>query len=261
MSNSVSKTGEISGDTATLAAGASLSSPSASPSRPCPYLGSRKGQSTPFDRPSRENVCYAKERTKFKKLRRIRVPYTAMPRSRQADLCLGSFPECSLFQEKFQSMADEASLKAKQSGESPAPAADRDSKHRSRKKRRKSRTSLFILYARLSKGWKTAVQMGAALVICTITAFGLFLFMADKPSSYVEYIFMTVMRNDIKAFGMKHLGVKDKFGTSGGMITGGNLRSMKNMSESAKRKLKQSGAFKGLTKTQKARLRKQFKSK
>ncbi|HJP14234.1 MAG TPA: hypothetical protein QF533_07815 [Nitrospinota bacterium] len=85
--------------------------------------------------------------------------------------------------------------------------------------------------------------------------------MADKPSSYVEYIFMTVMRNDIKAFGMKHLGVKDKFGTSGGMITGGNLRSMKNMSESAKKKLKQSGAFKGLTKTQKARLIKQFKSK
>ncbi len=184
-----------------------------------------------------------------------------MPRSRQADLCLGSFQECPLYQEKFQSMADEASLKARQSGESPAPASDRDSKHRSRKKRRKSRTSLFILYTRLSKGWKTAVQMGAALMVCAITAFGLFLFMAAKPSSYVDYMFMTIMRNDIKSFGMKHLGIKDKFGTSGGMITGGNLRSMQKMSESAKRKLKQSGAFRGLTRAQKAKLRRQFKSR
>ena len=105
------------------------------------------------------------------------------------------------------------------------------------------------------------MQVSTAFTACVIVAFGLFLFMASNPSSYVEYVFMTVMRNDIKAFGMKHLGIKDKFGSSGGLVTGGNLRSLKNMSAARKAKLKKSKAFKGMSRAQKERLRKQFRGR
>ena len=78
----------------------SLSMPSISASRPCPYLGSRKNPGISFDRPSRGNICFGKERGKLKLFRRVNVPYTAVSRSKQADLCLGSFSDCPIFIEK-----------------------------------------------------------------------------------------------------------------------------------------------------------------
>ena len=78
----------------------SLSMPSISASRPCPYLGFRKNPGISFDRPSRGNICFGKERVKLKLFRRVNVPYTAVSRSKQADLCLGSFSDCPIFIEK-----------------------------------------------------------------------------------------------------------------------------------------------------------------
>ena len=106
-----------------------------------------------------------------------------------------------------------------------------------------------------------AVQVSAAFTLTVAIAFGYFLFMASNPSSYVEYLFMTIMQNDIKAFGMKHLGIKDKFGTSAGLVTGGDLRSLKNMPSSTQKRLKQSKASQGLSRAEKDRLRRQFRGR
>ncbi len=241
---------------------ASLSSPSISQSRPCPYLGSRKGQSTPFERPSKGNVCYAQSRMKYKYFRRVLVPYIALPRQKQSKLCLGSFDDCSIYNEKSLQPTDKTASDSSSLTGQLVGVAQADTKHHPSKKRiRKKRAPRVFSYKNLSRRWKTAVQAGAAFMACIITALGLSLFMSARPTSFVEYIFMTVMRNDIKAFGMKHLGVKDKFGSSGGLVTGGNLRTLKTMSSSVKRKLKQSGAFKKMTRSQKGRLKKQFKGK
>lgn len=241
---------------------ASLSSPSISQSRPCPYLGSRKGQSTPFERPSKGNVCYAKSRMKYRFLRRVSVPYTAVSRQKQSKLCLGSFDDCSIYNEKSLQPTDITASGSSSLLGTPAGAGLPSTKRHSPKKRiRKKRASRVFSYKNLSKRRKNTVRTGAAFMACIITALGLSLLMSARPSSFLEYIFMTVMRNDIKAFGMKHLGVKDKFGSSGGMVTGGNLRSLGNMSSSKRQKLKRSSVFKKLTRAQKEKLRKQFKGK
>ena len=241
---------------------ASLSLPSISQSRPCPYLGSRKGQSAPFNRPSKGNVCYAQNRIKYKYFRRVLVPYVALPRQKQSKLCLGSFDDCLIYHEKSlqptnRTTSESPSLMGTPVGVVP-PSAER---HSSKKKTRKKRAPRVFSYKSLSRRGKTTVRAGAAFMACIITALGLSLFMSARPSSFIEYVFMTVMRNDIKAFGMKHLGVKDKFGSSGGLVTGGNLRTLKTMSSSSRQKLKKSRAFKGMSRAQKERLKKQLKGR
>ena len=133
--------------------------------------------------------------------------------------------------------------------------------HSSKSRRKSKRFSARLTYSGLSRRWKMAVQVSAAFTLTVAIAFGFFLFMASNPSSYVEYLFMTIMQNDIKAFGMKHLGIKDKFGTSAGLVTGGDLRSLKNMSSSTQKRLKQSKASQGLSRAEKDRLRRQFRGR
>ena len=94
-------------------------------------------------------------------------------------------------------------------------------------------------------------------MMCAMTALGLSLFLSTNPSSFVDYLFTTIVRNDIKAFELKHRGLKDK-STISGLITGGNLRSAKTLSKMDKAKLKNSAAIKNLSRAQKERLRKQF---
>ncbi len=94
-------------------------------------------------------------------------------------------------------------------------------------------------------------------MMCAVAALGLSLFLSANPSSFVDYILTTIVRNDIKAFGMKHKGVEDK-STVSGLVTGGNLRSMKTLSKTNKTKLKSSAAVKNLSQAQKERLKKQF---
>ena len=241
---------------------ASLSSPSISQSRPCPFLGSRKGQSTPFERPSKGNVCFAQSRMKFKYFRRVSVPYTAVSRKIQTDLCMGSFDDCSIHNEYSLQLTDKAASDfTSETGQLAGIEQTSTSHHPTQKRTRKKRASHGFSYHALSKRGKTTVQAGAAFTACIIAAMGLSLLMSARPSSFIEYIFMTVMRNDIKSFGMKHLGIKDKFGSSGGLVTGGNLRSLKTMSSSTQQKLKKSKAFKNMSRAQKERLRKQFSGK
>jgi hypothetical protein len=238
----------------------SLSMPSISASRPCPYLGSRKNPGISFDRPSRGNICFGKERVKLKLFRRVNVPYTAISRSKQADLCLGSFSDCPIFIENSEKKSAGLDRPSQPRRIVQDPSGEKN--RRSSKSRRKNkRFSARLAYSGLSRRWKMAVQVSAAFTLTVAIEFGFFLFMASNPSSYVEYLFMTIMRNDIKAFGMKHLGIKDKFGTSAGLVTGGNLRSLKNMSDSTKKRLKQSRAFQGLSRAERDRLRRQFRGK
>ena len=98
-------------------------------------------------------------------------------------------------------------------------------------------------------------------MVCAVVAFGLFLFLASNPASFIEYVQMTIIKNEIKAFGMRHLGKKGDRGKSAGLVTGGQMRALKTMSESAKQKLKRSSAFKGMSKAQIDRLRKQFRGR
>lgn len=93
--------------------------------------------------------------------------------------------------------------------------------------------------------------------MCAVIALTLLALLSAKPSSFLDFIVTTVVQNDIKAFGMKHRDVTDRPNLSG-MITGGNLRSLQNLSNSTKEKLKNSSIGKSLSQAQKNRLRKQF---
>ena len=97
-------------------------------------------------------------------------------------------------------------------------------------------------------------------MICAVTARALSLFLSTNPSSFFDYVVATIVRNDIKAFGMKHKGVEDKSNVSG-IVTGGNLRTLKTLSKTNKAKLKNSAAVKNLSQAQKERLKRQFSGK
>lgn len=99
--------------------------------------------------------------------------------------------------------------------------------------------------------------MGAVFMMCAMAALGLSLFLSTNPSSFIDYILTTIVRNDIKAFGLRHKGLKDK-STASGLITGGNLRTLKTLSKSNREKLKNSTVLKNMSRDQKERLRKQF---
>ena len=92
---------------------------------------------------------------------------------------------------------------------------------------------------------------------CAIAALGLYLFLSANPSSFIDYILTTIVRNDIKAFGMRHKGIEDK-STVSGIVTGGNLRTLKTLSKTNKEKLKKSATVKNMSRAQKERLKKQL---
>ncbi len=207
-----------------------LAGPPEPPPGLCPHLGSRKDPGDPTGRPSRRNVCHVQERVKTKGIRRVIVPYSPVSQEKQAMLCLGKFTTCAAFR--------------KHSGDTAGLAGEEESQSHSRRGRGEDRSAR----QRAAKRWQLATQLGAALMVCAVLAFGLFLFLASNPASFIEYLQMTIIKNEIKAFGMRHLGVKGKFGKSAGLVTGGQMRSMKTMSEATNQKLMRSGAFKGLSK-------------
>ncbi len=220
-----------------------LAGPPEPPPGLCPHLGSRKDPGDPTGRPSRRNVCHVQERVKTKGFRRVTVPYSPVPREKQAKFCMGTFTACAAFR--------------KHSGEAAGLAGEEGSQSHPRRGRGVGRSSR----RGISKRWQPIVQFGAAFMVCAVVAFGLFLFLASNPASFIEYIQMTIIKNEIKAFGMRNLGKKGDRAKSAGLVTGGQMRSMKTMSEATKQKLKRSGAFKGMSKAQKDRLRKQFRGR
>ena len=211
-----------------------LAAPPEPPPGLCPHLGSRRGPGVHTGRPSRRNVCHVQERVKTKGFRKVTVPYSPVPRDMQAKVCMGTFTACTAFREH---------------------AGEEGSQNHPRRGRGEARSAR----QRAAKRWQLATQLGAAFMVCAVLAFGLFLFLASNPAAFIEYIQMTIVKNEIKSFGMRHLG-KDR-GKSAGLVTGGQMRALKNMSESAKKKLKKSSAFKGMSRAQKERLRKQFRGR
>lgn len=242
----------------------SVSIQSVSEGRPCPFLGIREWSTTPHPRPSRDNVCYGQPRKQRKGFRKIRTPYSPVSRERQSATCLKSFSECSYYQTASSKAAEENEAK-KTSRNSDSSGASRQAKSiipsSTRKRKHKHPHSSSPPSRRpLSKRWRAAIQMGVVFMVCAISALALSLFLSTNPSSFFDYVVATIVRNDIKAFGMKHKGVKDR-STVGGLATGGNLRSGDTLSKTDKRKLKNSAAVRNLSQAQKERLKKQFGGK
>lgn len=239
----------------------SIPSHSVSEGRPCPFLGVREWSTTPHPRPSRDNVCYGQPRTRRKGLRKVQTPYSPLSRKKQSSICLKLFSECSYYQA--------ASTKASVEYESKKPPRKSGAGQKigaiapgssGKRKRKRSHSSSNPSHRTYSKRWRTAIQMGVVFMMCAVAALGLSMFLSTNPTSFFDYVVATIVRNDIKAFGMKHKGLKDR-STVGGLVTGGNLRSAKTFSKSEKKKLKNSAVVKNLSRAQKERLRKQFGGK
>lgn len=232
---------------------------SLSGARPCPFLGSVEGRDMPFDQPSRRNACYAVKGRKRKGLRSVPVRFVAVHRAHQAEYCFGDFSRCAQYHKAQENSetperAEDSSRPRKRpprAAGKPDPAAP--GKKRRRKEPSQSRLSLFLRSKRVRK----SALVGAATSICFLLAFGLYALIAAEPSRWVEFVFNTIVMNDIKSFGIRQAGIKDKSKVSG--IAGGNLRAMKGLSKAKLKSLKKSGLGKKLTKAQKAKLRKQFR--
>ena len=239
----------------------SVSIQSASEGRPCPYLGCREWPTSPHARPSRDNVCYVRPGTRKKGIRKTRVPYSPVSREKQSTTCLKSFFDCPYYQ-KASSEAPEHNESKKSSPEFTAagPAQKPGSKipRESRKKKRKrARSRNKSPYNSLPRRWRSAVQIGGAFVACAIAALGLYLFLSANPSSFIDYIFTTIARNDFRAFVAKYRKTRDRPAASD-MAKGRNPRALKKLSKSEKDKLKNSAVVKRLSQAQKERIKRQL---
>lgn len=215
----------------------------------CPYLGSTDGPGLPFDRPSRRNVCCAQSVRRRKGLRLTRTPYAHLPRAQQAEFCLGPYTRCVHFERKNHA-PDGASSERR-----TTHTRSRNHRRHAPKTGKLHRNLLARLRAPRFRNLRRAAAIGVASVA---SALALTLFFSAQPSKWVEYVYFTILRNDIKAFGLSHRGQEDK-AHSAGLVTGGNLRALKNLSGSQVERLKESGLGRGLTDAQKAKLRQKFR--
>jgi hypothetical protein len=215
----------------------SISIQSASDGRPCPFLGCREWATSPQTRPSRDNVCFGRPRTRRKGFRKVQSLYSSISREKQADTCLKSFVDCSYYQtassKNFEKNESKKSVPGLGVGRPAQKTASKTSGINTKRKRKRSGTQNKSSRPLLPKRWRSAIQMGAVFMICAMAALGLSLFLSTNPSSFVDYIFTTIVRNDIKAFGLKYRGLKDK-STVGGLVPGGNIRSVKSLSKTDK---------------------------
>jgi hypothetical protein len=209
----------------------------------CPYLGNKEWANTPEARPSRKNVCYAQSRTRKKGFRKITVSCSSVSRKKQASTCLRSYSDCPYYQSaSSEPSEDKAALHSFRHEDSAQPdpvTKPTTSRNRGRHISKLANSSKRRSHRTLSKKGRTAIQLGAVILASGIVAMGLSVLLSANPASFVEYLFQTVLLNDIKAFGLKHKDTKDRLSV-GGMVTGGNLRSKKILSKSDKKRLKNS---------------------
>ena len=177
---------------------------------------------------------------------RVTIPYSRLTREKQAEVCFAAFNQCpyhaqgaKMMEEHKQQLHEEAQQRT--NGEAPKP-----------KKRRASHRSS----APMSNRKRTALQFAGLGVGAMVCAFVVSLVVSAEPGRMFDFIFDYLMLQDIKSMGMADKG-HDKSETEG-IVTGGNLKALKNLDAAQKEKLK--ARFSGMSEAEKAKLKEKYKA-
>ncbi|MEE9274131.1 MAG: hypothetical protein V3V62_02340 [bacterium] len=228
-------------------------------SNPCPFLSSTEGPGMPFDRPTRGNACYAQKRKIRKGIRRVTKPFTPVSRAKQGEVCLGGFTECPHFLRASKEAEEEKASRPRPAARPPG-GRGKGKKGSSHRRRRWGKPPGRVAALLRSKRLRPVVQLGSIFLATLGVSVALYIVLAANPSSWPNYVFMTIVRNNIKSFASKAGLSAEKF-KSAGLPTGGGIKKLRKMSKSQLKKLKSSSKFKGLSAAQKAKLRKRFKGR
>lgn len=220
--------------------------------RPCTYLGSQDGKGLANNQPSRMNMCFAQPRREWKGLRRITVPYSRVTRERQGETCFAAFNQCPFYQQAVKEEEERNHHPPRAEAAQARPSAPAP-QHRKKRGRPSSRNP-----GPMSARARSMVQYAAIAAVTMICALVITLVISAEPSRLFDFVFEYIALQDIKSVGSAESGA-DKSSASG-MVTGGNLKAMQNMSADQKDKLKNSAAFKSMSEADKAKLKEKYKS-
>ena len=214
--------------------------------RPCPFLGSQDGPGLANNSPSRMNVCHAHTRKEWRGFLRVTIPYSRVAKERQAEVCFAAFNQCPYHQ---QASKETEKHHAGRPEASPAPRAA----HRPKRRHSSGRSS-----APMSMRNRTVLQYVGIGLATAIFAFIVSAVISAEPGRMFDFVFDYLALQDIKAMGMADKG-HDK-SESAGVVTGGNLKAMQNLSAAQKDKLKNSSQFKNLSEADKQKLKEKYKA-
>ena len=210
---------------------------SLSSGQPCSYLGSLDREH-PYGHPSHHNICRARTSTKRRGFQKIAVGFIKVDRKIQKELCLAGFSGCAHFQKKLK--------------EPPPPIKTQSAPpHKKRHPRRHYSRSHDRFK---TTKWDTAKQLGAISVAAIFIAFVASFVLGGGPGKFIEAITFSYIQSQAKDLGLSKRDL-DKIKASG-VLSGGGAGAMKGLSRSQKAKLKKK--FGGLSASQKAKLKKKF---
>ena len=104
--------------------------------------------------------------------------------------------------------------------------------------------------------WEGIKQLGAISAVTLVIAFVISFFMAGGPGKFIENITFMFIQGQAQELGLTRQDL-DKVRASG-ILRGGGMKGLKNLSRSQREKLKKSSLFRGLSAQQKSKLRKKF---
>ena len=216
--------------------------------RPCPFLGSQDGPGLANNSPSRMNVCHAHPRKEWRGLRRITIPYSRLTKERQAETCFAAFNQCPYHQ------------RASKDGEAhpaprPAQAAAAPAAHPPKHKKRRSSGRA---QGPMSKRTRALLQYAGLGLATALLAFIISAVISAEPGRMFAFVFDYIALQDIKSMGLADKGADPS--QTGGVVTGGNLKAMQNLSAAQKDKLKNSSQFKNLSEADKQKLKEKYKA-
>ena len=216
--------------------------------RPCPFLGSEDGPGLANNSPSRTNVCHAHHRKEWRGMVRVTIPYTRLTKEKQAQVCFAAFNQCPYHAQGAKMMEEHKHLLEEEVQHLKEAAAA----GRKPKKRRAAHHSS----APMSNRKRTILQFTGLGVGAMVCAFVVSLVVSAEPGRMFDFIFDYLMLQDIKSMGMADKG-HDKSETEG-IVTGGNLKALKNLDAAQKEKLK--ARFSGMSEAEKAKLKEKYKA-
>ena len=216
----------------------------------CPYL-SALDRDLPYNHPSSQNVCRGQTSRKRRGFRKFSVGYGKVTRQTQLEICNSKYLECEHFQRKRK----EPQQEEPQITESDRQQQYKDSvaskiKKRTERRRRKRRHNLD------SAKWHTAKQLGAISAVTIVIAFIVSFVIAGGPGKFIESLTFMYIQNQAKELGLSKEDLEKV--RASGILKGGGMGRMKNLSRSQKEKLKKSSLFKGMSASKKAELKKKF---
>ena len=223
---------------------------SISSSQHCPYL-SALDRELPYNHPSSRNICRGQITKRRRGFKVITLGYATLTRDIQLERCIPDHLDCEHFKLKQKEPRENGPHGTPPAKKEKAPSGAVVKPAKKHEKRHHRRRPTFQ-----SAKWHTIKQLGAISTVTLVIAFVISFFMAGGPGKFIENITFMFIQGQAQELGLTRQDL-DKVRASG-ILRGGGMAGLKNLSRSQREKLKKSSLFRGLSAQQKSKLRKKF---